>query len=122
MVQKLRLLVCLVVAATMAHGAHGATPEDAKAMAEKAALYLSENGEDKAFAAINDPVGPFRRGDLYVFVHDTTGMVRPWRQPGADRQEHGQPDGCRRQGLRQGDNRGQGYRLDRLQVAEPRDQ
>ena len=72
MVQKLRLLVCLVVAATMAHGAHGATPEDAKAMAEKAALYLSENGEDKAFAAINDPVGPFRRGDLYVFVHDTT--------------------------------------------------
>src|SRR5580693_2282816 len=76
MVQKLRLLACLVVAATMAHGAFGATPQDAKAMAEKAALYLSENGEDKTFAAINDPVGPFRRGDLYVFVHDTTGMVR----------------------------------------------
>jgi cytochrome c len=60
----------------MAHDALGVTPEEARAMAEKAALYLSENGEDKAFAAINDPSGPFRRGDLYVFVHDTTGMVR----------------------------------------------
>jgi cytochrome c len=77
MLQRLRLLVCLIAAAaTMAHGAFGATPEEAKAMAEKAALYLSENGEAKAFAAIDNPAGPFRQGDLYVFVHDTTGMVR----------------------------------------------
>jgi cytochrome c len=76
MVRKLRLFVCLVVATTMAHNAFSATPEEAKTMAEEAAQYLSENGQEKAFAAIDDPLGPFRHGDLYVFVHDTTGMVR----------------------------------------------
>jgi hypothetical protein len=44
----------------MAHGAFGAPQEEAEATAEKAALYLSENGAAEAFAAIDDPAGPFR--------------------------------------------------------------
>ena len=53
-----------------------ATPDEAKEMAERAAQYLRDHGQDAAFAAIDDPQGPFRKGDLYVFVHDTTGLVR----------------------------------------------
>jgi cytochrome c len=76
MTRKLLISLLFLAVALVAHGAAAATPDEAKAMAEKAARYLQENGEATAFAAINDTAGPFRRGDLYVFVHDVTGMVR----------------------------------------------
>ena len=71
-------IVCLVlVALGLIHGerAFAATPEQAQAMAEKAAAYLEQNGPEKAFAAIEDRAGEFRDGDLYVFVHDSSGLV-----------------------------------------------
>ena len=58
-----------------AQRALAATPEQAKAMAEKAAAYLEKYGPEKTFAAVEDRAGQFREGDLYVFVHDTTGLV-----------------------------------------------
>ena len=52
-----------------------ATPEEAQAMAEKAAALVAAQG-DKAFAAISDPNGEFKKGELYVVVLDRKGVVR----------------------------------------------
>ena len=50
-----------------------ATPEDAKAMALKAAAYLDKVGPDTAFDAFsNSP--EWRDGDLYVFVNNSEGV------------------------------------------------
>ena len=50
-----------------------ATPEDAKAMALKAAAYLKEVGPEKAFDAFtNSP--DWKDGDLYVWADDKNGV------------------------------------------------
>jgi cytochrome c len=49
------------------------TADEAVAMVKKAGAYLKENGQDKAIAAINNPKGPFVKGDLYVFMLRTNG-------------------------------------------------
>lgn len=51
-------------AAAAGHG----TAAEAKALVEKAAALIASEGNDKAFAVIDDPKGPFVQGDLYVFV------------------------------------------------------
>jgi len=51
------------------------TPEDAKAMAVKAAHYLQEVGPDTAFAAFSAKDGPWHDRDLYVFVTATNHVV-----------------------------------------------
>lgn len=53
---------------------HG-TPEEAKAMVEKAATLITSDGQDKAFAVIDNPTGPFVDGDLYVFVTSFEGVT-----------------------------------------------
>ena len=51
-----------------------ATPEDAKAMALKAAAYLKEVGPSTAFEAFtNSP--DWKDGDLYVFAADNNGVL-----------------------------------------------
>ena len=70
--------MCLALVAgagARAAGEHG-TPEEAKAMVLKAAEYIKQNGQEKAFAAIMDPAGPFHDKDIYVFVHDASGVVK----------------------------------------------
>ncbi len=52
-----------------------ATPEEAQAMAEKAAALFAAEG-DKAFPKFEDPNGEFHKGELYVVVIDKTGVVR----------------------------------------------
>ncbi len=54
-------------------------PEEAKAMVEKAIAFYKAQGKEKAFAAISDPNGAFKKGDLYVFVYDMMGtaVARP---------------------------------------------
>jgi hypothetical protein len=47
-----------------------ATPDEAKAMAVKAAEFMKANGVDAAVTAFNDPNGEFRDRDLYVIVED----------------------------------------------------
>jgi signal transduction histidine kinase len=76
MIKQVLLAACFVLAHAVAPASMAATPQEAKAMVEKAVRYFQENGEEKTFAAIDDPNGPFREGDLYVFVHDSTGLVR----------------------------------------------
>ncbi|MBV8534376.1 MAG: cache domain-containing protein [Alphaproteobacteria bacterium] len=51
------------------------TPEDAQALAEKAAGLVKAEG-DKAFATLSDPNGGYVQGELYVTVLDRQGVVR----------------------------------------------
>ncbi len=77
----LRKLIVSIVALAALAGAHVAvagangTPDEAKALVDKAAALLTQEGKDKAFAQINDPQGPFVDRDLYVFVQDMTGTT-----------------------------------------------
>jgi len=54
--------------------ARAATAEEAKAMSEKAAAYIKEVGEAKAFADFSRPDGGFVKGELYVFCYDHDGV------------------------------------------------
>ena len=52
-----------------------ATPDEAKAMAAKAADYLKANGPEKAFPEFSAKDGPWHDRDLYVTVQDTKGIM-----------------------------------------------
>jgi cytochrome c len=56
-------------------GAHG-TPEEAKAMVDKAVALIQSDGADKAFTVIDDSSGPFVTNDLYVFVSGFDGVTK----------------------------------------------
>jgi cytochrome c len=51
-----------------------ATPEQAKAFSERAAAYIEQAGEDKAFSDFSRPDGGFVDGELYVFCYDQKGV------------------------------------------------
>jgi cytochrome c len=51
-----------------------ATPDEAKALSERAADYVTQVGDDKAFADFSRPDGGFVNGELYVFCYDHDGM------------------------------------------------
>lgn len=77
-VKKLLLAIFLSAAFTLGQGAYAAdhaTPDEAKAMALKAADFLKQNGPEKAFAAFDAPGGAFHDRDLYVFVQNDNGVV-----------------------------------------------
>lgn len=67
--------VLLVVAAGLAMGAEqkGARAQ-AKALVEKAALYVKETGKDKAFAEFSNPRGKFVNKELYLFAIGVNGV------------------------------------------------
>ncbi len=52
-----------------------ASPDEAKALAERAARLLEEVGPEKALPAFMDAEGDFIDRDLYVFVLDLNGML-----------------------------------------------
>ena len=54
--------------------AMAATPEQARAFSERAAAYIVEVGEDKAFAEFSRRDGSFVDGELYVFCYDRNGL------------------------------------------------
>ncbi|MEA2801836.1 MAG: cytochrome c [Rhodospirillaceae bacterium] len=55
--------------------AAAATPEQAQALSERAAAYIVEVGEEKAFAVFTNKDGGFVDGELYVFCYDHSGVV-----------------------------------------------
>jgi cytochrome c len=71
--------VSIVVVAFMVLGifytADAATPDDAKAMVEKAYAYFMENGKTDTFPEISNPYGKFVKDDLYVLVVDFNGVI-----------------------------------------------
>ncbi len=54
--------------------ARAATPEEAKALSERAAAYIAQVGEERAFADFTRPDGGFVQGELYVFCYDHEGV------------------------------------------------
>jgi len=75
---KKRMMV-VVVATLLAvsalwHQATAATPEEAKDLVIRAADELKKVGKAKAYTEFSDTSGPFRHGDLYVFVFNFNGV------------------------------------------------
>jgi len=60
---------------TAAFIANAATLDEAKAMAQKAAAFAKANGKEKAVAEFNNPMGQFKKADLYVVFIDFNGVV-----------------------------------------------
>jgi signal transduction histidine kinase len=90
-------LACLLSTAVPASAQDKGTKDEAVAMVKKAVAAIKADGRDKAFAAINDPNGPFRDRDLYVVVYDLSGKclahgANP-KQIGKDLTELRDPDG-----------------------------
>ena len=68
-----RLLAFSLAAAMMSragHAADQATPEEAKALAERAAAHFKEAGSEKAIADFNDPAAGYVDRELFVVVYD----------------------------------------------------
>jgi signal transduction histidine kinase len=71
------LPACLAVGlALLPAASRAATPEEAKAPSERAAAYIQQAGEAKAFADFTRPDGGFTQGELYVFCYDRDGVNR----------------------------------------------
>ena len=62
-------LVSVVAAGDMA------SPDEARAMSQKAQAAVNELGSEKAFAAFADPAGGYQDKDLYVFCMDMEGVM-----------------------------------------------
>ena len=68
-----RLLALSLAASFFSHTGHAAdpaTPEEAKALAEKAAAHFKEVGPEKAIADFNDANGGYVDRELFVVVYD----------------------------------------------------
>lgn len=68
-----RLLAVSLIAGIISRAAHAAdqaTPEEAKALAERAAAHFKEVGPDKAIADFNAAAGGFVDRELFVVVYD----------------------------------------------------
>ncbi len=82
-IRMLAVIAALSLTPFFAWAGGRATPDDAKAMAVKAAAYLKSVGPEKAFAAFDQKSGPWHDRDLYVTVEDNKGvMVAHGTNPG----------------------------------------
>jgi cytochrome c len=72
----LPLFASILLAATATYAVEHATPEEAKALAIKAAEYLRSVGPEKAFAEFSAKDGPWRDRDLYVSVEDDKSVLK----------------------------------------------
>jgi cytochrome c len=75
LISALFALVAFVTVGATAIAASQGTPDEAKALVEKAITVIKSEGKDKAFAAFNSPTGGYVDRDLYVFVYDLEGTV-----------------------------------------------
>jgi len=67
------IFICLFVVTSVYAAEKRGTPTEAKKMVEKAIAYIKANGQEEAFAEINNPKGKFVDRDLYVSVIDMNG-------------------------------------------------
>lgn len=68
-------LASLAFAALGMSSAVAAPKDDAVDLVTKAAAYVKEVGKDKALVTLNDPKGPFVKGELYVFAYTLQGTI-----------------------------------------------
>jgi methyl-accepting chemotaxis protein len=52
-----------------------ASPEQARAMVNRAYSYIQEKGKEKALAEFNNPSGEFVKGELFIFAQDFRGNM-----------------------------------------------
>jgi len=71
----LLMLLAVGVSWSAAFAADRGTPDEAKVLAEKAAVYLKANGSEKSFPVFQAKDGGFQDRDLYVTVADPTGTM-----------------------------------------------
>lgn len=74
MKKALAFAVALVLPAVWVGAGEKGTPEEAKALLEKA-VKAAQSDEAKALAAFNDPKGGYVDRDLYVFCFDKGGKI-----------------------------------------------
>ena len=67
--------LCITFLSLSAQASERGTPDEAKAMCEKAAALVKEQGLDAAKAAFHTPGAPWHDRDLYVFVFDQKGIT-----------------------------------------------
>jgi len=72
----LLFLLLAVSLAVPAFASERGTPDEAVALAKKAAAYIKENGADTAYAAFNSGQNGWKDRDLYVAVTDMQGNVK----------------------------------------------
>ena len=72
-----KIIVAIAGATLMSVAVAGdmATPDEAKAMSEKAQGAVNGMGSEKAFEAFANPDGGFQDKDLYVFCMDNEGVM-----------------------------------------------
>jgi cytochrome c len=80
MMKKLWLIITacsiLFLILTLTFPALGAgTPDEAKALVEKAIAFYKANGKEKALAEFSNPRGQFVKGDLYIFAYNPAGTI-----------------------------------------------
>ncbi len=51
------------------------TPEEAKALVEKAIAFYKAKGKEKALSEFSKPKGQFVKGDLYIFAYNPKGTL-----------------------------------------------
>jgi cytochrome c len=68
--RSLALSVAACAVARGAHAADAATPDEAKALAERAVAHFKEAGPEKAIADFNDANGGYVDRELFVVVYD----------------------------------------------------
>ena len=73
--RKMIAAVSSITLMSLAIAGEMATPDEAKAMSEKAQAAVNGMGSEKAFAAFADPNGGFQEKDLYVFCMDNEGVM-----------------------------------------------
>ncbi len=71
-----------------ASAAQAGVPEDAKALAQKAAAHYKKVGKEKAIADFQNPQGPFVKGELFIVVQDFKGIVYSHANKGLIGQNH----------------------------------
>lgn len=73
-----KILVSLVMVVMLVfaflYSVYASSLDDAKGLAEKAAVYVKANGKEKGLAEIRNPKGQFVKGDLYVVAADFNGV------------------------------------------------
>ncbi|MGA3399271.1 MAG: cache domain-containing protein [Acetobacteraceae bacterium] len=69
------LFLACVFTASLAHAADPATPDEAKALAQKAAAHMTDVGPEKAIADFNDANGGFVDRELFVVVYDPDNKI-----------------------------------------------
>jgi len=73
-----RIMICLVVAAIVmgvSYAAYAGAEEDAKALAQREAVFIKQNGRDAGIAEIMKPNGEFKKDDLFLTLIDLEGVV-----------------------------------------------